>query len=189
MDSWAWRWCHLAWVGKPPFSKKWFAGKEFLNAACGHRTAKCSLAFTLHHQWKWGPILTIHRGKRMWNHINYFHSNVKLRSPTWTHFGKQNTIIWCVLLLHHDWQCKSGHRAKSLHPYLTLCGPMDSRSPGSSVHGILQARILEWVAMPSSRGSSPPTHWAHVFYVSCIGMRSLLPESCGKPRISQEWTG
>ena len=36
----------------------------------------------------------------------------------------------------------------------TLCDPMDCSPPGSSVHGILQARILEWVAMPSSRGSS-----------------------------------
>ena len=34
-----------------------------------------------------------------------------------------------------------------------LCGPMDYSLPGSSVHGILQARILEWVAIPSSRGS------------------------------------
>ena len=33
----------------------------------------------------------------------------------------------------------------------TLCSPRDFSSPGSSVHGILQARILEWVAMPSSR--------------------------------------
>ena len=39
---------------------------------------------------------------------------------------------------------------------LTLCDPMDSNPPGSSVHGILQARILEWVAMPSSRGFSNP---------------------------------
>ena len=38
----------------------------------------------------------------------------------------------------------------------TVCNPMDCRPPGSSVHGILQARILEWVAMPSSRGSSQP---------------------------------
>ena len=37
---------------------------------------------------------------------------------------------------------------------LTLCDTMDCSPPGSSVHGILQARILEWVAMPSSRGSS-----------------------------------
>ena len=37
----------------------------------------------------------------------------------------------------------------------TLCDSMAYSSPGSSVHGIVQARILEWVAMPSSRGSSP----------------------------------
>ena len=39
---------------------------------------------------------------------------------------------------------------------LTLCDPMDCSSPGSSVHGILQARILEYVAIPFSRGSSQP---------------------------------
>ena len=40
---------------------------------------------------------------------------------------------------------------------LTLCDPMDCSPPGSSAHGILQVRILEWVALPSSRGSSRPT--------------------------------
>ena len=40
------------------------------------------------------------------------------------------------------------------HLCLTLCDPMDCSLPGSSVHGILQARILEWVAIPFSRGSS-----------------------------------
>ena len=40
--------------------------------------------------------------------------------------------------------------AKSLQSCLTLCYPMDHSLPGSSVHGILQARILEWVAMPFS---------------------------------------
>jgi len=39
---------------------------------------------------------------------------------------------------------------------LFLCNPIDCSPPGSSVHGILQARILEWIAMPSSRGSSQP---------------------------------
>ena len=39
---------------------------------------------------------------------------------------------------------------------LTLCDPIDCSPPGSPIHGILQARILEWVAMPSSRGSSQP---------------------------------
>ena len=45
--------------------------------------------------------------------------------------------------------------------YLTLCDPMDCSPPGSSVLGILQARILEWVTMPSFKGSSQtrdPTH-------------------------------
>ena len=42
--------------------------------------------------------------------------------------------------------------AKSLQSCLTLCNPMDCRVPGSSVHGILQARILEWVALSFSRG-------------------------------------
>ena len=46
--------------------------------------------------------------------------------------------------------------ARSLQSRLTLCGPMDCSPPGSSVQGILQARILEWVAMPFSRGSSWP---------------------------------
>ena len=40
--------------------------------------------------------------------------------------------------------------------YLTLSDPMDCRPSGSSVHGISQARILEWVAMSFSRGSSQP---------------------------------
>jgi len=44
--------------------------------------------------------------------------------------------------------------AKSLQLCLTLCNSMDCSPPGFSVHGILQARILEWVAVPSSRESS-----------------------------------
>ena len=48
---------------------------------------------------------------------------------------------------------------------LILCNPMDCSPPGSSVHGILQARILEWVAIPFSRGSSQPRDWT---WVSCI---------------------
>ena len=50
----------------------------------------------------------------------------------------------------HSWLCC----AKLFQLCPTFCDPMDCSLPGSSVHGILQARILEWVAMPSSRGSS-----------------------------------
>ena len=52
---------------------------------------------------------------------------------------------------------------------LTFLEPVDCNLPGSSVHGILQARTLEWVAMPSSRGSSPPRDRTQVSYVSCVG--------------------
>ena len=52
--------------------------------------------------------------------------------------------------------------AKSLQSCPTLCDPMDCSLPGSSVHGILQSRILEWVDMPISRGSSQPRNWTHV---------------------------
>ena len=51
---------------------------------------------------------------------------------------------------------------------LTLCNPMDCSPPGSSVHGILQERILEWVAIPFSRGSSWPRDQT---WVSCIAGR------------------
>ena len=46
--------------------------------------------------------------------------------------------------------------AKSFQSCLSLCDPMDYSPSGSSVHGILQAKILERIAMPSSRGSSQP---------------------------------
>ena len=49
---------------------------------------------------------------------------------------------------------------------LTLCDPKDCSLPGSSVHGILQARILEWVAMPSSWGSSPPRYLTQVSHIA-----------------------
>ena len=51
------------------------------------------------------------------------------------------------------------------HSYLTLCSPVDYSSPGSSVHGILQARILEWVPIPFSSESSQPRDRTRV---SCV---------------------
>ena len=56
---------------------------------------------------------------------------------------------------------------------------MDCSPPGSSVHGILQSRILEWVAMSSSRGSSQPKDQTQV---SCIAGRFFTTEPPGKPR-------
>ena len=50
----------------------------------------------------------------------------------------------------------------------TLCDPIDCNLPGSSVHGILQTKILEWVAMPFSTGSSQLGDWTYISWGSCI---------------------
>ena len=55
----------------------------------------------------------------------------------------------------------------------TLCNTMDYSPPGSSVHEFSQTRILEWVAMLSSRGSSRPRDRTHIFSISCIGRHIL----------------
>ena len=60
--------------------------------------------------------------------------------------------------------------AKLLQSCLTLCNPLDHSLPGSSVHGILQASILEWVALSSSGESSGPRDRARV---SCLGSQVL----------------
>ena len=70
---------------------------------------------------------------------------------------------------------------KSLQLCPTLCDPMDCSPPDSSVHGILQARILEWVAMASSRGSSRPRDRNHVSYISYIGRWTILQCHLGSP--------
>ena len=66
---------------------------------------------------------------------------------------------------------------------LTLCDPLDCSPRGSSVHGILQARVLEWVAMASSRGSSQPRDRTCISWVSCTDGRVLTTSA------SPAWEG
>ena len=62
-----------------------------------------------------------------------------------------------------------------------LCNPIVGSPPGSSVHGILQARILQWVTMPSSRVSFPPRDRTHISRSSCIPGRFFTTEQPGNP--------
>ena len=62
---------------------------------------------------------------------------------------------------------------KSLQPCSSLCTPLDCGLPGSSIHWILQARILEWVAISSSRGSPQPRDLTGLSYFFCTGRRIL----------------
>ena len=75
-------------------------------------------------------------------------------------FGNKKALVTCCV-------CSDAQSC------LTLCDPMDCSPPGSSVHGTLQARILEWVVISSSRGSSQPRDQTYVSYISCIGRQIL----------------
>jgi len=88
----------------------------------------------------------------------------------WTRWHKVHLRNPCCLLTENSFACV---RAKSLYLCLTLCNPMDCSLPDSSVHGILQAWILEWVAMPFSRGSFRPRDQSCNSYISGIGRRVL----------------
>ena len=81
---------------------------------------------------------------------------------------------------------------------LTLCNPTDCSPPGFSVLGILQARILEWVAIPFSRGSSRPRDQIHIpalaggFFTSEPPEKSCIlqfKEKSGRAVVSRVWKG
>ena len=76
-------------------------------------------------------------------------------SKSWTRLSDWTELKWSPVYCHFS--C------------VRFCDPMDFSLPGSSVHGILQTRILEWVAISSSRRSFPPRHQTPIFYASCIG--------------------
>ena len=70
------------------------------------------------------------------------------------------------------------------HSCLTLWDSIDCSPPGSSICGIFPARILEWAAISSSRGSPPPRDQTCISFFSCIASRFLTSQSLGKPRFS-----
>ena len=61
-----------------------------------------------------------------------------------------------------------------LQLYPSLCNPMDCSPSGSSDHGILQVRILEWVTMPSSRGIFPNNNWCNALNTYFSEISSIL---------------
>ena len=104
------------------------------------------------------------------------------------------TLVQCVfrcLLLDSSWDpCSWLHWILSFcqccflvaESCPALCDPLDCSPPTFSVHGICWARILEWVTISFSKGSSQHRYRAHV---SCIGRRFFTPEPPGKPSFCQ----
>ena len=76
----------------------------------------------------------------------------------WKKIKKASDIIWFYMMIICCAQSCP-----------TLCHPMNCRPPGSSVHRVIQARILEWAAVSYSRGSSQPRDQTWVSCASCIG--------------------
>ena len=116
-----------------------------------------------HQWWKLGPSWML-CSERLWTagreHVG--------RPPRRGHMAPEEARKGspCAVLLL-SW----GHLtcAKPLSSCPTPCDPTDCSPPGSSVHGILQVRILAWVAMPTSRKSSQPRGQTCVSLISCIG--------------------
>ena len=96
------------------------------------------------------------------------------RAMKWANaVGKNSTngLTWCRIATNLHFlinTCVCACACPVTESCLTLCNPMDCSLPGSSVHGILQERILEWVAISYSRGSSWPKDQTHIFCISCI---------------------
>ena len=85
-------------------------------------------------------------------------------SPIWCSSSNE-----CPVLLFPKSSSQSYSFVESvllIQSYLTLCNLVKYSPPGSSLHGIFQARVLEWIAISSSKGSSPPRDRT---WVSCIG--------------------
>ena len=86
---------------------------------------------------------------------------------------------WNALLHKFSHWCM--HTCVCTQSCLTVCNSTDCSTPGSSVHGIFQAKILEWVAISFFRGSSQPRDRTHNSCVSCISWWVLYQLSPGKP--------
>ena len=109
--------------------------------------------------------------------------NHSLPSPPWALGWEPRPVsspkglhcaLWCPYTLPGILQML-GHseKVKVAQSRSTLCDPMDCSLPGSSAHGILQARILEWVAMPFSKGSFPPRDGTCISGVFCLRRQIL----------------
>ena len=109
----------------------------------------------------------------------YFQWYSEIITPNYSFYVINFIFVWCSMLandiqiLYFGLRCskdpypifESESESEVVQSCPTLCNPMDCSPAGSSVHGILQARILEWVAISFSRGSSQPRDRTRI---SCI---------------------
>ena len=122
------------WIGH-----LWCLGYKILNSYCISTQHRHSLRFYFYFGFSYTSKKTLQKWMR-------YSSTLRTSQFGWLRGGLRK---WCLKSVH----------AQSLQSCLTLCNPLDYGLLGSSVHGILQARILEWVTLPSSKWSSQPRDW------------------------------
>ena len=122
--------------------------------------------------WLTSQMVTSYSKNYSQDWVFFFMSGTKMSSLFAWSCLMFTTVLWGVIILILE--LRLNHMkcfAQSHLQYMlclvaqscpTLCEPVDASPPGSSVHGILQGRILEWVAIPFSRGSSQPRDWTQV---------------------------
>ena len=98
-------------------------------------------------------------------------------------FSHWETLSMCVCVCTRVYVCVCTRVRVCVHSVLTLGDPMNCSPPGSSVHGIFQARILEWVAIFFYRGSSQPRDRTGISCISYVGRQvffftSWATEAC-----------
>ena len=178
------------WVGKISWRRKWQPTLVFLSGK-SHAQRSLTGYSPRDHKRVWHKLAT-QQQQPIWLaglkfSIGYYQMQIsknlwiKLIIPFWS---SDHGSLWFPFQIFRYvrnliWICRCVYSALislcalSVQSYLTLCDPMGCSSPGSSVQGIFQTRILECVAISSSRRSSRPRSWTHISYVSCIGMQIL----------------
>ena len=128
-----------------------------------------------------GSWANLKKDKLKENHAQTHHALLQGVFPT--QGSTRVSRVSCVGRRVPDHQCRPGSpraaaaAAESLQSCPALCGPIDRSLPGSSAHGISQARTLELVALSFSRGCSPPRDWTHIFWSAS---RFFTAETPGK---------
>ena len=114
-------------------------------------------------QWTW---IWVSSGSWWWTGRPGVLQSNGSQSRTWLSNWTELINGSCVLIEH-----------ACLCSVATVMRPIDYSPPGFSLYGIFQTRLLDWVAISSSRVSSQPRDWTHVFCISCTGRQILLPVS------------
>ena len=127
--------------------------------------------------------------------VQKYWSHLVISTKIWKQFrcpsvGEWISKLWYIHTVEYHLAIERNKPLKYITWHMTwsrfsrvcLYGTMDCSLPGSSLHGVLQARTLEWAAMPSSRGSSQPRDRTCVSKVPHIGRQALYHQRClGSP--------